>query len=147
MDWYPIYICATPPLCHLVTVFVLDSPAHQLLKDLTALCELLYMLTQRLQSNPQYMTSLCQLIELCGKPFLKQKISDENNYTPNVIQTLNLLGQLTVAGQDPITAAVTSAIASFYRQENINQAFLEGIVGVMEMRCYRTTHFCRAADD
>ena len=93
------------------------------------------------------MSSLCQLIELCGKPFLKQKISDENNYTPNVIETLSLLGQLTVAGEDPITAAVSSAIASFYSQEDTNQAFLEGIVSHGDMEMSVVLCVCRATDD
>ena len=91
------------------------------------MCELLCTLNERLDSAPQYLSALCRLIELCGKPFLKQKLSDENTYAADVLQTLTLLGQLAVssAGDGQITVAVARAISSFHSEEP-NRAFLEG---------------------
>ena len=103
-----------------------DLLQKQLLKDLGIFCELLCKLSERVAASPQeYVPLLCHLVQLCGKPFLKQKISDENNFTSQVLQTLSLLGQLALTGNDPITIAVAKAIAAFH-SEDPNRAFMEG---------------------
>lgn len=89
-------------------------------------CELICILDERLASTPEYGSCFCRLIELCAKPFLKQKMSDENSYTADVLQTLTILGQLAVvSGEECITATVARSIASFHSEEP-NKAFLEG---------------------
>lgn len=98
---------------------------NQLLRDLPTLCELLSILYERVHSNPLYTDPLCQLIALCGKSFLKERISDENTYTSHVLQTLTLLGQFVAAGEERVAPAIAKAIASFYT-EDPNQALLEG---------------------
>ena len=98
----------------------------QLLKDLDIFCELLCTLNERVTASPQeYIPLLCCLVQLCGKPFLKQKISDENTFTSQVLQTLALLGQLALTGNDTVTVAVAKAIAAFHSEEP-NRAFIEG---------------------
>lgn len=89
------------------------------------LCELLSILYERQQSNSLYLESLCQLIALCGRPFLKEKVTDDNTHTAQVLQVLMLLGQFAAAGGDSIAATVAKAVASFYTEEP-NQALMEG---------------------
>lgn len=88
-------------------------------------------LYERLHSNPQYTPPLCALIALCAKPFLKERVSDENTYSTHVLQTLTLLGQLAASGEEHITPTVAEAIASFYIEEP-NQALLEGVVVILK---------------
>lgn len=82
-------------------------------------------MSERAQSSLEYAPSLCHLIELCGRPFLKEKLSDENNYTADVLQALSLLGQLAVSADHHITTTVAKTLAAFYSEEP-NTAFLEG---------------------
>jgi hypothetical protein len=87
---------------------------------------LLCTVSERLQSTPGYVQSFCQLIKLCGRPFLKERLSDENNYTADVLQTLSLIGQFVMSGDQQVTSAVAKTVAAFYTEEP-NRAFLEGI--------------------
>lgn len=107
----------------------------QLLKDLSTLCELFSMLHKRLLSTPQYVGPICQLVQLCGMPFLKEKASDENNYATHVLQTLSLLSTLALTGVNNIITAVAKAIASFYSMDP-NLALLEGKGSILtESKC------------
>lgn len=97
----------------------------QLLKDLSTLCELLSLLEERLLSTPQYVEPICQVVGLCGKPFLKEKVSDENMYATHVLQTLSQLGSLVLTGVYKIITAVALAIAAFHTSDP-NLALLQG---------------------
>ena len=76
-------------------------------------------------STPQYVGPICRLVELCGKPFLKEKASDENTYATHVLQTLSQLGSLALTGVNSIITTVALAIASFHSMDP-NLALLEG---------------------
>ena len=76
-------------------------------------------------SLPEYIPPICHLIELCRRPFLKEKISDENSYSADVLQALSLLGQLAMSNDHQVTSTVAKTVAAFYTEEP-NRAFLEG---------------------
>ncbi len=67
-------------------------------------------------------------MELCSLPFLKEKMSDENMYAPQVIDTLSWLGRLAKGKSDPLRARVAKAVAAFY-SEQPNHALKQGEVG------------------
>ncbi len=84
------------------------------------------MLSKQLSARPQYQGPLSLLIRLCGKPFLKEKMSDESTYATNVLQILTLLGQIAVHSNDSVRIVVSQSLSAFYT-EIPNDAFLEGM--------------------
>ena len=84
------------------------------------------MCANKLHTNPDYCEALCQLVELCGLPFLKEKASDENTYASQVIEVLTTLGQLVCMDNEPVRAEVANSVASFCT-EQANQALIEGM--------------------
>lgn len=67
-------------------------------------------------------------MELCSLPFLKEKMSDENIYAPQVIETLSWLGRLAKGKSDTLRGRVAKAVAAFY-SEQPNHALKQGEVG------------------
>lgn len=90
------------------------------------LSKLLVVSANKLRTNPEYCEALCQLIELCGLPFLKEKASDENTYAPQVIEVLTTLGELVCMDSEPVRAKVARAVAAFSTEQS-NKALIEGM--------------------
>ena len=78
-------------------------------------------------SQPDYLSRVCISPPVISLPFLKERGSDENTYAPCVIETLSLLGSLSVGlTSEPLRQQVAQTVANFYRAES-NLARDEGI--------------------
>ena len=71
------------------------TSAFQLMKDLVSVLGLLNVCADRIAEQQAYIEPMCQIINLCSKPLLKQKTSDETAYEQIAVESLAQLGQLT----------------------------------------------------
>ncbi len=85
-------------------------------------------MSKQLKSRPQYQESLIVLLKLCGKPFLKQRVSDENNYTTDVLQLLSLLGQIAISTNNATRVVTVQSLASLYTTKSKDSSPGEGIM-------------------
>jgi len=84
-------------------------------------------MTIKLKSQQVYQESLLILLELCGRPFLKQKSSDENNYATSVLQLFSLLGQIAVSTNDVLRLTISQTLASLYSSQPSTGTLEDGI--------------------
>uniref|UniRef100_A0A672K662 Cilia- and flagella-associated protein 69 ARM repeats domain-containing protein n=1 Tax=Sinocyclocheilus grahami TaxID=75366 RepID=A0A672K662_SINGR len=52
----------------------------QLLRDLADICKIINVCAERVSDHPEYARILCDLLQICSLPFLKEKSSDEMSY-------------------------------------------------------------------
>ena len=80
----------------------------------------------KLKSQPVYQQPLLALLRLCGKPFLKQKSSDENNYATSVLQLYSLIGHIAISTNDLIRLAIAQEMASLYSAKHSTATLEDG---------------------
>ncbi|XP_065920995.1 cilia- and flagella-associated protein 69-like [Dysidea avara] len=85
-----------------------------LLSDLSELCRLFMLCSERLSVYPEYEVPVCRLVKLCRLPFLMQRASDENSFAPSVIQLMSCLGKLLEVGTPSIQIQVAESVAVFF---------------------------------
>ncbi|XP_032242668.2 cilia- and flagella-associated protein 69 isoform X2 [Nematostella vectensis] len=85
-----------------------------LMKDLNMISDIFTACTQRLQSEPLYEKALCQLIKICGFPFLKEKSSDEALYAEAIISLLTEMGEAMKINNKTIQLELANALTRLY---------------------------------
>ncbi|XP_068091630.1 cilia- and flagella-associated protein 69 isoform X2 [Hyperolius riggenbachi] len=90
-----------------------------LLKDLPIMVKILNICARRAEDHAEYIEPMCDLVKLCGFPFLKERMSDEAAYARIVAESLSQLGCLMRVPSSPLRMQICNSIANFYNPENI----------------------------
>ena len=84
------------------------------------------MCASKVYTNAEYVDTFCRLLGLCGLPFLKEKASDENTYSPQMIEVLTTLGQLVCGDSEPVRVQVAETVAMLCSKQR-NRTVVEGM--------------------
>ncbi|XP_006834376.1 PREDICTED: uncharacterized protein C7orf63 homolog isoform X2 [Chrysochloris asiatica] len=64
------------------------------LRDLAQIFKILNLCTGKIENQPHFVECACDILKLCGLPFLKKKVSDEITYAEDTANSIALLGDL-----------------------------------------------------
>ncbi|NXQ45857.1 CFA69 protein, partial [Catharus fuscescens] len=87
------------------------------LKNIAQITEILNLCAEKMNEQEAFTEPLCGLIKLFGLPFLKQKSSDEVNYSVEVSQSIAQLGYLMRVPSSQVKIRICKSIVSFYNIE------------------------------
>nr|XP_046273935.1 cilia- and flagella-associated protein 69-like isoform X2 [Scatophagus argus] len=85
-----------------------------LLKELTGISKILNVCAEKVKDHPEYVPILCEALQLCRLPFLKEKASDELNYAQDVIEFFSHLGCLMRVSDADVRQQIVECVKSFY---------------------------------
>ncbi|XP_033493274.1 cilia- and flagella-associated protein 69 isoform X4 [Epinephelus lanceolatus] len=85
-----------------------------LLKELSGIGKILNICAEKVTDHPEYVPILCEALQICRLPFLKEKVSDEQNYTQDVIEFLSNLGCLMRMSDAEVRQHIVQCVSSFY---------------------------------
>ncbi|XP_032391783.1 cilia- and flagella-associated protein 69 isoform X2 [Etheostoma spectabile] len=85
-----------------------------LLKDLTGIAKILNICAEKVTDHPEYVPVLCEALQICRLPFLKEKASDELNYAQDVIDFLSHMGCLMRVSDAEVRQQIVESVKSFY---------------------------------
>ncbi|XP_060916476.1 cilia- and flagella-associated protein 69-like [Labrus mixtus] len=84
------------------------------LKDLTGVAKILNICAEKGKDHPEYLSILCEALEICGLPFLKEKSSDELTYAKDVIEFLSHMGCLMRVSDVEVRQQIVESVKIFY---------------------------------
>ncbi|XP_069572821.1 cilia- and flagella-associated protein 69-like isoform X2 [Brachyistius frenatus] len=85
-----------------------------LLKELAAVGRILNICAEKVQDHPEYVPILCEALQICRLPFLRERASDEMNYAQDVRQFLSHIGCLMRVSDAEVKQHVVESVKSFY---------------------------------
>jgi hypothetical protein len=71
-----------------------------LIRELEELTRLLAACNKHVRQNDMYIEPLCDVVKLCGKPFLKVKASDESEHGNTIVTVMTELGMIDLGQTD-----------------------------------------------
>ncbi|XP_014377714.2 LOW QUALITY PROTEIN: cilia- and flagella-associated protein 69 [Alligator sinensis] len=84
------------------------------LKDLAEIFKILNLCAEKIQDREAFIEPTCEILKICGLPFLKNKLSDEINYTKTVSESIAQLGYLMRVPSSQVRIQICKCIISFY---------------------------------
>uniref|UniRef100_K7G727 Cilia and flagella associated protein 69 n=1 Tax=Pelodiscus sinensis TaxID=13735 RepID=K7G727_PELSI len=91
------------------------------LKDLAHIFKILNLCAEKIQDQEAFIEPTCDILKLCGLPFLKKKLSDEVNYTPITLESIAQLGYLMRVPASQVRIQICKCIISFYNIKPANK--------------------------
>ncbi|XP_029444644.1 cilia- and flagella-associated protein 69-like isoform X1 [Rhinatrema bivittatum] len=88
------------------------------LKDLNQVFQVLNECAGKVKHHEEFVEPTCEIIKLCGLPFLKEKSSDETKYATIVSETILQLGNLIRVPNSLVRIQTCSSIINFYSTEH-----------------------------
>ncbi|XP_029022275.1 cilia- and flagella-associated protein 69-like isoform X2 [Betta splendens] len=85
-----------------------------LLKELADVARILNICAAKVKDHPEYGLILCEALQICRLPFLKEKTSDELNYAQDVIEFLSHMGCLMRVSDAEVRHEIVECVKSFY---------------------------------
>ncbi|KAM8839890.1 cilia- and flagella-associated protein 69 isoform 2-T2 [Spinachia spinachia] len=85
-----------------------------LLKELTGITKILNICAERGTDHPEYLPFLCQALQICRLPFLKEKTSDELSYAQDVVEFLSHMGCLMRMSDAEVRQQTLESVKCFY---------------------------------
>ncbi|XP_037650921.1 cilia- and flagella-associated protein 69-like isoform X1 [Sebastes umbrosus] len=85
-----------------------------LLRELTGIAKILNICAEKVTDHPEYVPILCEVLQICRLPFLKEKASDELNYAQDVIEFLSHMGCLMRVSDVEVRQQIVESVKSFY---------------------------------
>ncbi|XP_050993225.1 cilia- and flagella-associated protein 69-like [Labeo rohita] len=94
-----------------------------LLRDLTDIFKIINLCAERVSDHPEYARILCDLLQICGLPFLKEKSSDEMNYAAVVTDCVSQMGYLMRIPVPEVRLQICSSVIAFYSRDKHKPSF------------------------
>ncbi|XP_040208378.1 cilia- and flagella-associated protein 69 isoform X1 [Rana temporaria] len=91
------------------------------LKDLQQIMNILNICAARAGDHAVYIDPMCDIVKLCGLPFLKERMSDEAKYAQDVADSFSQLGCLMRVPSSQLRIQICKSIANFYNAEMTKQ--------------------------
>ncbi|XP_063777580.1 cilia- and flagella-associated protein 69 isoform X2 [Pseudophryne corroboree] len=89
-----------------------------LLKELPQIVKLLDICATKIEDHKDFIEPMCDIIKICGLPFLKEKMSDEATYGNIVAESLSQLGCLMRVPSSQVRIQICNSVANFYSPES-----------------------------
>ncbi|XP_035972393.1 cilia- and flagella-associated protein 69 isoform X3 [Halichoerus grypus] len=87
------------------------------LRDLAQIFKILNLCAEKIENQPHFIESACNILKLCGLPFLKKKVSDEITYAEDTANSIALLGELMKIPNSELRIQICKCIVDFYHAE------------------------------
>ncbi|XP_054419806.1 cilia- and flagella-associated protein 69 isoform X3 [Pteronotus mesoamericanus] len=87
------------------------------LRDLAQIFKILNLCAGKIENQPCFIEPACDIIKLCGLPFLKKKVSDETTYAEDTANSIALLGDLMKVPSSELRIQICKCIVDFYHAE------------------------------
>ncbi|XP_035800798.2 cilia- and flagella-associated protein 69 isoform X1 [Amphiprion ocellaris] len=84
------------------------------LKELPGVAKILNICAEKVKDHPEYGAVLCEALNICRLPFLKEKTSDELNFAQDVIDFLSHIGFLMRVSDTEVRQNILECVKSFY---------------------------------
>lgn len=97
-----------------------------LMKDVDLVSDMITVCRDRLESNCQYEKPLCDLVKVCGNPFLKERTSDDSTYADSIINLLTELGHTMKIQNTAVQLQLGESLIKFYTEQSIERQSFEG---------------------
>ncbi|XP_073677631.1 cilia- and flagella-associated protein 69-like [Garra rufa] len=94
-----------------------------LLRDLADIFKIVNLCAERVSDHPEYARILCDLLQICGLPFLKEKSSDEMNYAAVVTDCVSQMGFLMRIPVPEVRHQICSSVIAFYSRDKHKPSF------------------------
>ncbi|KAM9839136.1 cilia- and flagella-associated protein 69 [Aulostomus maculatus] len=85
-----------------------------LLKELTGITRIINVCAEKVKDHPEYVPILCEALQICRLPFLKERASDELNYAQDVTHFLSHMGCLMKVSDAEVKQKLVESVKSFY---------------------------------
>ncbi|XP_045144768.1 cilia- and flagella-associated protein 69 isoform X2 [Echinops telfairi] len=87
------------------------------LRDLAQMFKILNLCSGKIENQPLFVDCACDVLKLCGLPFLKKKASDEITYAEDTANSIALLGDLMKIPSSELRIQICKCIVDFYHAE------------------------------
>ncbi|XP_075413469.1 cilia- and flagella-associated protein 69 [Tenrec ecaudatus] len=87
------------------------------LRDLAQMFKILNLCSGKIEKQPPFVHCACDVLKLCGLPFLKKKASDEITYAEDTANSIALLGDLMKIPSSELRIQICKCIVDFYHAE------------------------------
>ncbi|XP_007938022.2 cilia- and flagella-associated protein 69 [Orycteropus afer afer] len=87
------------------------------LRDLAQIFKILELCVGKIGNQPHFVECACDILKLCGLPFLKKKVSDEITYAEDTANSIALLGDLMKIPSSDLRIQICKCIIDFYHAE------------------------------
>lgn len=91
------------------------------LKDLVEFFKILNLCAEKVKEHPDYISPLCELLKLCGLPFLKERSSEETTFVQIVTESISQMGFLMRVPSNQVRIQICDSIISFYKPKTSKQ--------------------------
>ncbi|KAM7373538.1 hypothetical protein PAMP_008381 [Pampus punctatissimus] len=85
-----------------------------LLRELRGVTKIFNICAEKVKDHPEYVPILCEALQICRFPFLKEKASDELNYAQDVTEFLCHMGYLMRVSDAEVKQHLVETVKSFY---------------------------------
>ncbi|KAJ7389807.1 hypothetical protein OS493_028775 [Desmophyllum pertusum] len=104
-----------------------------LMKDVDLVCDMITVCRERLETNLQYEKPLCDLIKICGKPFLKERTSDDSTNADAIINLLTELGHTMKVNNITVQLQLGESLIRFYTEQSPESKDLKSLEQVEDL--------------
>ncbi|XP_051728378.1 cilia- and flagella-associated protein 69-like isoform X2 [Ctenopharyngodon idella] len=94
-----------------------------LLRDLADICQILNLCAERVTDQPEYAKILCDLLQICGLPFLKEKSSDEMKFSAAATDCVSQMGYLMRIPLPEVRQQICASVITFYSRDKHKPSF------------------------
>ncbi|XP_041039883.1 cilia- and flagella-associated protein 69-like [Carcharodon carcharias] len=95
------------------------------IKDLVQVFKILNLCAEKVRDQDAYIQPICEVLKLCGLPFLKEKSSDESNFAQVVSESISQMGYLLRVPSAEVRLQICDSIMRLYSKEPPKQEFEE----------------------
>ncbi|KAM4725493.1 cilia- and flagella-associated protein 69 isoform 2-T3 [Anableps anableps] len=88
-----------------------------LLRELADISQILNICAEKVSDHPKYASFLCEALEICRLPFLKERSSDELIYSQDATEFLSSMGRLMRVQHAEVQEHVLESVKSFLSSE------------------------------
>ncbi|XP_072364716.1 cilia- and flagella-associated protein 69-like isoform X1 [Scyliorhinus torazame] len=95
------------------------------IRDLVQVFKILNLCAEKVRDQDAYIQPICEILTLCGLPFLKEKASDESNFAQVVSESISQMGYLLRVPSAKVRLQLCDSIIRLYSKEPPKQEFEE----------------------
>ncbi|XP_038653940.1 cilia- and flagella-associated protein 69-like isoform X2 [Scyliorhinus canicula] len=93
------------------------------IRDLVQVFKILNLCAEKVRDQDAYIQPICEILTLCGLPFLKEKASDESNFAQVVSESISQMGYLLRVPSAKVRLQLCDSIIRLYSKEPPKQEF------------------------
>ncbi|XP_078083835.1 cilia- and flagella-associated protein 69 isoform X1 [Mustelus asterias] len=95
------------------------------IKDLVQVFKILNICAEKVRDQDDYVQPICDILKLCGLPFLMEKSSDESNFTQVVSESISQMGYLLRVPSAEVRLQICDSIMRLYSKEPLQKEIAE----------------------